>query len=94
MSSENTIRLASRFDYSYHREFNEAYVPLLDEPTVKKIVLDFSTVQYIDSSALGMMVLLQKKALNVGKAVVVKSAKGEAAEILRMANMQKLFEFL
>ena len=94
MSEIETLRLPSRFDYSYHRQFGELYLPFVESATCKEIVLDFSQVEYIDSSALGMMVLLNKKVSDQNKKIKIKGARGATDEILKMANMQKLFEFL
>jgi anti-anti-sigma regulatory factor len=48
---------------------------------------------YLDSSALGMMVLLQKKAKTANIAVAIRGAKSTAEDILKMANFHKLFSF-
>lgn len=94
MSEIATIRLPDRFDYSYHRQFGESYQQYLGSQTVSELVLDFSQVGYLDSSALGMIVLLQKKCGNEGKKVKIKGARGTTLEILRMANMQNIIEFI
>ncbi len=90
----SSIRLPSRFDYGYHKQFSEAYSPFLENASAKEVVLDFSFVEYIDSSALGMMVLMQKKMNEKNKKIKIKGARGATQEILNMANMQKLFEFV
>lgn len=56
-----TITLSGRFDYSYHRQFSQEQTVLLNTDVLQEIILDFSRVEYLDSSALGMMVMLQKK---------------------------------
>jgi anti-anti-sigma factor len=94
MSDIEVLRLPSRFDYSYHRQFGEMYAPLLESEACKEVVLDFTQVEYLDSSALGMMVLLQKKFSTSNKKVKIKGARGATDEILKMANMPKLFEFI
>jgi anti-anti-sigma factor len=94
MSELETLRLPSRFDYSYHRQFGEMYTPLIESSDCKEIILDFTQVEYLDSSALGMMVLLQKKFSTGGRKVRVKGARGATEEILKMANMQKIFDFI
>ncbi len=94
MAEQKVIRLPSRFDYACHRTFGDAYEIFLGEVSVKVIVLDFSLVEYLDSSALGMMVVMQKKLTAKNKQVKIKGAQGTANDILKMANMNKLFEFL
>jgi HptB-dependent secretion and biofilm anti anti-sigma factor len=94
MSDVETLRLPSRFDYSFHRQFGELYTPFIESADCKEIILDFSQVEYLDSSALGMMVLLQKKFSVQNKKVKIKGARGATDEILKMANMQKIFDFI
>ena len=94
MSEPETLRLPSRFDYSFHRQFGEMYTPLIESSVCKELVLDFSQVEYLDSSALGMMVLLQKKFSTNNRKIKIKGARGATDEILKMANMQKIFEFI
>lgn len=94
MSESEVIRLPSRFDYSAHRSFVEGYTHYLGNAAVKEVILDFTQVAYLDSSALGMMVLCQKKLSSENKRVKVKGAHGATLDILKMANMQKMFEFI
>ncbi len=94
MSEIETLRLPTSFDYSFHRQFSEQYTAMLENGACREILLDFSQVEYLDSSALGMMVLLQKRAAAQQIQVRVKGARGATEEILKMANMQKIFEFL
>lgn len=94
MAQVETILLPNRFDYSFHRKFDEQYSPLLQDSQCKDIILDFSKVEYLDSAAIGMIVLLQKKCSNLQKIVKLKGVKGVTADILDMAHMQKLFEFI
>ena len=54
------------------------------------ITLDFSKVLYLDSAALGMVVLLKKRAKANGCDVEIASAKGTALEVLEIANFDKM----
>ncbi len=90
--AENTIiRLANRFDFSKHKSFSSQCEQLLADSRLKQLDIDFSQVQYLDSSALGMPVLLAKKASTQGVTVTLRGAQGTAKDILEMANMHKLF---
>lgn len=94
MSESKTLRLPNRFDYSFHRQFGEMYTPIVEGSDCNEIILDFTQVEYLDSSALGMMVLLQKKFSGKNGRIKIKGARGATEEILKMANMQKMFEFI
>jgi HptB-dependent secretion and biofilm anti anti-sigma factor len=94
MSPAEIILLPKRFDYSYHHQFDERYTPLLENANCKVIVLDFSEVEYLDSSALGMMVLLQNRFAGNDRQLKIKDARGATLDILTVAHMQKIFEFI
>ncbi len=94
MADIEIIVLPNRFDYSCHRKFDEEYSPLLMDGNCREIILDFSKVEYLDSAAIGMVVLLQKKCTNAQKVAKIKGARGTTAEILDMAHLKKLFEFI
>ncbi|MBT1451362.1 STAS domain-containing protein [Glaciecola sp. XM2] len=90
--SEKALQIPEKFDFAYHKQFTEQYQALLAVAGVKEIALDFSRVSYLDSSALGMMVLLQKKAKAQNVNVRIRNAKANALEILTIANFDKLFD--
>ncbi|MCE2596899.1 STAS domain-containing protein [Motilimonas cestriensis] len=92
---KHSIRLPNKFDFHYHRVFNQDLDLLLAKSDLKEIELDFSQVQYLDSSALGMLVLMSKKNEESAQAkLVIRGAQGNALDILEMANMAKLYAFL
>lgn len=86
-----TVTLAGRFDFNAHREFRDAIDRALAESTVRQLVLDFRAVDYIDSSALGMLMLLKEKADNSHKQVTLSHCTGSARQVLEIANFSKLF---
>lgn len=90
--NEKSLQIPERFDFGYHKQFTEQYQSILDSGSVSDIALDFSRVNYLDSSALGMMVLFQKKAKGQNVNVRISGAKDYALEILQIANFDRLFE--
>lgn len=90
--SERSLQVPERFDFGYHKEFTEQYQRILEQPGTSDIALDFSRVSYLDSSALGMMVLFQKKAKSKNINVRIRGAKESAREILTIANFDRLFD--
>lgn len=90
--SERSLLIPERFDFGYHKQFTDQYQAVLDSGDVTDIALDFSKVNYLDSSALGMMVLFQKKAKSKNIKVRICGAKDSAKEILQIANFDRLFD--
>lgn len=87
-----SLRIPERFDYLCSRSQLEAFSLLLKESERPNyIVLDMRDVQYIDSSALGAMILMKKKASDLSVAVALENITPPARHILEMANFDKLF---
>jgi HptB-dependent secretion and biofilm anti anti-sigma factor len=89
-----SVLLPNRFDYGYHKEFQRQCGEQIENPDIGEIIFDFSRVEYVDSAALGMMLMWQRRAAASNKKMSIKGAKGATAQILQMANMQKIFEFV
>ena len=92
-SNETTFTLAlqGRFDFHSHRDFRESYQSALEKTGTREIEVDFRDVDYLDSSALGMLLLLREKADAVGKIVILANMRGMVKQVLDVANFGKLF---
>lgn len=86
-----TILMDGRFDFSAHRSFKEAYDPLLQQKGITSLEINLANVAYMDSSALGMLLLLHERAQADGKDVVLCRANPTVMQILDIANFGKLF---
>ena len=58
---------------------------------IKEIQIELGSVDYMDSSALGMLLLALEQAKAVGKTVSLAGATGAVKAILDISNFQKLF---
>lgn len=86
------VRLTGRFDFNAHRDFRAAYEPLLGETDVREMTIDLSGVEYLDSSALGMLLMLRDKAGAANKALTLSNVRGSVKQVLDIANFGKLFK--
>lgn len=89
--NKTTLSLNGRFDFHSHRDFRAAYENALEADGVREIEINFAAVDYLDSSALGMLLLLREKAEAMGKLVVLSGLKGTVKQVLDIANFGKLF---
>lgn len=87
-----TLTLAGRFDFSIHRDFRRNYEDILSTPGVRELDVDLAKVDYIDSSALGMLLLLREKAGNQRIQLKLANAQGSVRQVLEVANFGRLFE--
>lgn len=85
------IRLQGRFDFSDFRVFKETYEGLLKQSVAPELELELGGVEYLDSSALGMLILLRERAHSTGKKVVLRGPSTAVRGILEIANFHKLF---
>ena len=83
------ISISGRFDFSCHKEFRETYN---GTPSSNEFIIDLSGTEYVDSSALGMMLLLREHADSDGANIVVKGCRKEVKDILIVSNFDKLFK--
>lgn len=90
-ASAARLGLEGRFDFHSHRDFRTAYEAVLADAAVRDITIDFARVDYLDSSALGMLLLLREKAEAGGKKVKLANLSGAVKQVLEIANFGKLF---
>ncbi len=84
-----TIKLSGRFDFSTHQAFVQSYKSYPSGE--KKFVVDLKDVEYLDSSALGMLLQLRDYAVDTSSVSLV-DGNDAVCEILRIANFDKLFD--
>lgn len=82
---EVTIAIAGRFDFNAHREFREAVKAVSDGA---KCIVDLEKATYLDSSALGMLLLLK----DASKDVRIIKCSDEVRKVLEIANFHRLFD--
>jgi anti-anti-sigma factor len=85
------LSLGGRFDFNTHREFRDGYESLLGKSGLQSFDIDLSAVEYLDSSALGMLLLLKERATAKNVKVALVGCKGTVKQILEIANFSKLF---
>lgn len=91
---DGTARMAvkGRFDFNAHREFKTGYDALMGNADVLEIEIDMSRIDYLDSAALGMLLMLNERAKAANKTVTLAGPKGMVAQVLDVANFGKIFK--
>lgn len=84
-----TIQVSGRFDFSAHQDFLRAYKQF--PKGEKRYVVDLGHADYMDSSAMGMLLQLRDHATRATQVKLVKGNDG-IREILRIANFDRLFQ--
>lgn len=84
-----TIRVKGRFDFGKHQEFRSAY-ERLGKPDL--VIVDLKDTTYLDSSALGMLLMLRDHAGGDDAYVQVINTNPDVRKILAISNFDKLFD--
>lgn len=87
--SELTIKVSGRFDFSAHQEFRQTYESGPAE--VSSYVIDMTDATYLDSSALGMLLLLRDHAGGDSASIRIINCNSDVKKILTISNFGQLF---
>ncbi|BFM06733.1 STAS domain-containing protein [Halioxenophilus aromaticivorans] len=83
------ISIIGRFDFSSHNDFRSAYESL--DPLPGNIRIDMKQASFIDSSALGMLLILRDFAGGNDANIAITHCNDEVRSILEVANFDDLF---
>ncbi|MDQ0121349.1 anti-anti-sigma factor [Pseudomonas lini] len=83
-----TISIKGRFDFAKHQEFRESY----EDKKLSAVVVDLKEATYLDSSALGMLLLLRDHAGGDNSDIRVVNSSSDVKKILAISNFDKLFD--
>ncbi|HEY8085915.1 MAG TPA: STAS domain-containing protein [Methylophilaceae bacterium] len=92
--SEITFSFNGRFDHHAQGDFTKNYEPALRDRRNKIIKLDMSRVEYVDYSALGLLLTLKEKAEAVNMEIVFGPCSKIAMKIFEATSFLKIFRFL
>jgi anti-anti-sigma factor len=88
---KGVLSLNGRFDFSIHRDFRSNYESIINADQVNELEVDLHGVDYIDSSALGMLLLLREKAMAKHIEMKLLNPKDAVRQVLEVANFGRLF---
>jgi len=84
---------ASILDTAVVDEIGRALYELVDGQARRKLILDFSNVKFLSSSALGVLITLKKKSSAIKGDVVLCSMRPELKKVFEITNLNKMFKF-
>lgn len=84
------ISVVGEFSFSDNSKFREMLKQLeIKRPSL--IYVDFAQANFIDSAALGMLLLLKEKADELSATVEIHGAAGQVLKVLELSRFQDLF---
>ena len=84
------VHVGQQLSHESHRAFTQITGEALQNPEVDELHLDFSDVTYLDSAALGMLLLLRQRA--DGYRILLLNCGPGVRSVLDIANFNKIFE--
>ncbi|MGM0480953.1 MAG: STAS domain-containing protein [Pseudomonadota bacterium] len=83
------ISIKGKFDFSLVQEFRQAYSHVGDAQPM--VIIDLRETEYLDSSALGMLLNMRKALGNSVKGIQLVNARPEVRRILEISRFDKIF---
>lgn len=87
--NELVINVEGRFDFSAHQDFRSAYEDVGANPN--SYAIDMTDATYLDSSALGMLLLLRDHAGGDEALIKIVNCNEDVKKILVISNFGRLF---
>lgn len=84
---------ASVLDPVTIQKIAEELYDLVDNRDKRKIVLDFSNVRFLSSSAIGVLLTLKKKADAIKGRVALCAVRPEIEKVFKITSLHRLFSF-
>lgn len=86
------LNLHGRFDFDAHQAFRHSIDPVLSAQEITDIQLNLEHLEYICSSALGMLLMVRDKVRTHGKRRVrIHNAHGRVKHVLDVSNLAPMF---
>lgn len=86
---ELTIVIDGRFSFGAHQEFRNAYERV--NVTPQRYVIDLGKATYLDSSALGMLLLMRDHAGGDSARITLRNCSPDVRKVLAISNFEQLF---
>jgi anti-anti-sigma factor len=91
-SNGNGIRITinGRFEFSCHQAFRETYADV--DPKNISFIIDLTNASYIDSAALGMLLVLRERAGGMKSDITLVGFNHSIKQILEISHFHDLFK--
>lgn len=87
---ELTIGVQGRFDFGSLQAFRDAYEKVAPDP--ERYIVNLKEADYLDSSALGMLLALRDHAGGDTASIIIRDAIPDVKKILTITKLNELFK--
>lgn len=85
-----TIEIKGKFDFNLVQAFRNAYSEIGD--SVPKVIIDLRETDYMDSSALGMLLNMKKSLGETVSGIQIANCRPQIKKILQISRFDKKFD--
>ena len=85
-----TVSVTGNFGFDSHKDFRATYADL-PPSSARKYIIDLSQVSYMDSAALGMLLVLRERSGGDASNITLKGATDNVQKILDISRFEQLF---
>jgi len=85
-----TVILAGRFTFADQKPFNNFINDILQAP-IRELILDFNETDFIDSVALGLLLIIRDKTTDLNITLTLRSPQGKVLNSFEVVRFDKLF---
>ena len=85
------VKMSGKFTFSDHNSFKEIFSFFYDN-SLSQIELDLAQVEFIDSAALGLLLIVRDEAKKKSKSVVIKAPQGQVKKMFEISRFYELFD--
>ncbi|SCK05307.1 STAS domain-containing protein [Vogesella sp. LIG4] len=89
--TEASIHIRGHFNFSLHTDFHAACRAILASSKVHCLEINLQDADYLDSSALGMLLVLREQALPRDIRLLITNARPALRQVLAIAHFEKFF---
>ncbi len=84
------IKVSGRMTHKDHKAFREILAQI-NKVGTSSVRFDLSRVEFMDSSALGMLLIVRDAAVQQNRDIVLKGASGQVENLIKVAKLHKYF---
>lgn len=85
-----TIEIKGKFDFNFVQDFRNAYSNI--EKQLDVVIVDLRETEYMDSSALGMLLNMQKSLSGKVNRIKISNCRPQIKKILQISRFDKKFD--
>lgn len=87
------VSIKGKITFSDHIDF-KGIIMSVNDNKFKNVVVDISNVEFIDSAALGMMLLLRDETEKSSTNLVLRGPKGQVKKMFQISRFYELFNII